>query len=328
MEGGVSGLGFDEVIMVDWSAAATPRVGSDSIWFARGSPGGPVVTANWPTRVRAICALEEMLDSAMAERRRVLVGFDFAFGYPAGFASRLGTESPTWERVWRYLASRIVDGDDNANTRFEVAAELNRKLGLAAFWGCPRPLPGLSPKLKVLPDCLAANPFPSLRQTDRVAGPGIRSVWQLYGGVTVGSQVLMGVPYLQRLRDRYRERLLIWPQQTGFVDNPLVTVEGAQILMLEIWPTALRPVYGVGSVRDEQQVRWCTERCLQQQEAPGGLGPWFAPRLAAELADTARAAAVDEEGWILGVGSDASPRPPRAPSAGHGSHGTRIAPCP
>ena len=96
----------------------------------------------------------------------------------------------------RYFASRIVDGDDNSNNRFDVAAELIRKLGLAVSWGCPRPLAGLSAKRKVLHDHLAANPFPILRHTDRLAGPGIKSVWQLYGGVTVGSQVLMGLPHL------------------------------------------------------------------------------------------------------------------------------------
>ena len=294
---------FDEVVMVDWSAAASPRTGKDSLWIARGTTRGHLSTANWPTRRKAVAVLEEMLDSAMAAERRVLVGFDFAFGYPAGFAARLGEGGQPWERAWRYLASRIVDSDENANDRFAVAAEVNRALGVAAFWGCPKALAGLSPRLKEPPAGLAPNPFPSLRHTDTLAGHGIRSVWQLYGGVTVGSQVLMGLPYLQRLRDRYDDRLLVWPQQTGFVPAPLGTTEEGRILLVEIWPTALHPLYTEGAIRDETQVRWCVRRSLERQESTGGLGSWFAPPAALRLDVAARAVAGSEEGWILGVGA-------------------------
>ena len=299
----MTGARFDEVVMVDWSAAATPRMGRDSIWVANGTPHGALATAaNWPTRRRALGALEAMLDAAVTERRRVLVGFDFAFGYPTGFAACLGSEGEPWERVWHYFAARIADGDDNVNNRFEVAAELNRHLGQAIFWGCPKASPSLSPKLKERPDGLAANPFSSLRQVDELAGNKIRSVWQLYGGVTVGSQVLMGLPYLERLRDRYGDNLSVWPQQTGFLGDPLARTS-TQILVVEIWPTALRPDYIPGGIRDEQQVRWCVERSLEQQETTEGLACWFAPLAVQGLTDDARSAAQSEEGWILGVGT-------------------------
>jgi hypothetical protein len=301
----VTGPCFDVVVMVDWSAASTRRTGRDSIWVARGTRRGRVDTANWPTRSRAIEALEHTLDQALEEGRRVLLGFDLAFGYPEGFAACLAADGQPWEQVWRYFAERIVDGEDNGNNRFAVAAELNRCLGRALFWGCPKALPGLSPRLKLPPAGLGPNPFPALRRTDVLAGKGIRSVWQLYGGVTVGSQVLMGLPYLQGLRDRYRDRLVVWPQQTGFVHDPLDSFRGAQILLAEIWPTALRPSYAEGGVRDEQQVRWCVEQCFDQQENLGGLGRWFAAHSALNLAPDGRSTAAVDEGWILGVGSAA-----------------------
>ena len=41
--------------------------------------------------------------------------------------------------MWDLLAQLVDDRDDNANNRFEVAAELNRRVGPGPgpFWGCP-----------------------------------------------------------------------------------------------------------------------------------------------------------------------------------------------
>src|SRR5262249_28658470 len=137
---------FDAYLMVDWSAAAVPTVGRDSIWYALRT-GRSERCANVATRAAAQAALRALLLEQRSEGRRVLVGFDFPFGYPAGFAAALGLRH--WRQVWRFLADHIADGDDNANDRFTAAARINRERFGAAFpfWGHPpgRTLDGLTP---------------------------------------------------------------------------------------------------------------------------------------------------------------------------------------
>jgi len=205
--------------------------------------------------------------------------------------------------VWGHLADAIRDGADNGNNRFEVAADVNSATGTAFFWGSPRPLPGLSPTKRHLPDGLAANPLPVFRVTDDVAsrhvGKAIKSGWQLYGGVTVGSQILLGLPYLHALLRRHHGRVVVWPQQTGFVADPLAAFPDARVVLAEIWPTAFDPVYGDG-VRDDEQVRAVVAATLAQQGG-AGLAGWFDPPSARRLPAEGHQRVATEEGWILGV---------------------------
>src|SRR5262245_60527212 len=92
---------FDAYLMVDWSAAAVPTVGRDSIWYALRA-GRRERCANLPTRAAAQATLRALLLRLRGEGQRVLVGFDFPFGYPAGFAAALGLGD--WRRLWRFLA--------------------------------------------------------------------------------------------------------------------------------------------------------------------------------------------------------------------------------
>src|SRR5215470_1635336 len=106
---------FDAYLMVDWSAAAVPTVGRDSIWYALRT-GRSERCANIPTRAAAQAALRALLLEQRGQGRRVLVGFDFPFGYPAGFAAALGLQG--WRGLWRFLADHIRDDDENVNDRF------------------------------------------------------------------------------------------------------------------------------------------------------------------------------------------------------------------
>ncbi len=298
---------FDEVVMADWSGSSRPKVGKDSIWVAHGTTAGGVRSDNPRTRAAAYEAIDRMVGAAVDGDRRVLVGFDFSFGYPAGFAGYLtakpaGNRAP-WEVVWDHLAAAIRDDPDNGNNRFAVAGDVNAATGTAFFWGCPRPLPALSATKRQPPAGLAANPLPVFRVAEDVArrqvGKPIKSGWQLFGGVTVGSQVLLGLPYLQALRRRHGRRVVVWPQQTGFAADPLAAFPEARVVLAEIWPTAFDPAYGDG-VRDDEQVRAVVHRCLAQQ-ADAGLGDWFDPPSARQLPAAVRRRVVAEEGWILGV---------------------------
>ena len=90
---------FDAYVMVDWSAASVPARGADSIWIAeaRRHRAGVEIREplNAPTRALAAAHLAGVIDSHIAAGRRVLVGFDFAFGHPSGFARALGLRGPT-----------------------------------------------------------------------------------------------------------------------------------------------------------------------------------------------------------------------------------------
>src|SRR5579872_508385 len=113
--------------MVDWSAREHPATGADSIWYCllTRRHGDPVVDhlANPPTRRRATAEIKQILIDLVRQNRSVLVGFDFPYGYPAGFAGALNLVGPPkWLAVWREVARRIQDGPDNTNNRFAVAA--------------------------------------------------------------------------------------------------------------------------------------------------------------------------------------------------------------
>src|SRR5579864_2834821 len=130
--------------MVDWSAAASPRLGRDSIWLCalRRENGRlrQIALENIATRLAARDRLAALLAEDLAAGRRMLAGFDFPMGYPEGFAAKLGLGEPAWRASWNLLATEIVDGPANANQRFAVAARLNQRIseGPAPFWGCPK----------------------------------------------------------------------------------------------------------------------------------------------------------------------------------------------
>src|SRR5262245_52185310 len=136
---------FNSYVMVDWSAASAPRLGRDSIWIAvaerrrgKAPAGGAARTAlvNLRTRSEASAWLEARI-AVLAKEGRVLVGFDFPFGYPAGTSARLGLNGTAWRSLWTELAEKILDRPDNANNRFDVAEEWNRRICNEAFpfWG-------------------------------------------------------------------------------------------------------------------------------------------------------------------------------------------------
>lgn len=273
---------FDDYVAVDWSASSVPKRGKDSIWICA-SGTDPV---NPATRAEATAQVRAILRRAVADGRRVLVGFDFPYGYPAGFADLAAPgDGPPWRRIWDLLTARIEDDDRNASNHFEVAAELNRTTGGAGpFWGCPasRRQSGLTSRRT------CAFPYAGLselREVDRRTR-GVQSVWKLYGAGSVGSQALVGIPRVASLRDdgALVDVSRVWPFETGF------TLPSARVVHVEIWP-GLAPV-AHHEVRDAGQVMGVVTR-WSELDAAGALAPLFAPARPA-------AVAVAEEGWILG----------------------------
>src|SRR5262249_44584425 len=133
---------FDRYIIVDWSASNHPRTGRDSVWVCVLSADGRCSTANPPTRGSAEVMIRDLLRDGLAAGERVLVGCDFPYGYPAGFAAKLGLTGIPWRAIWDYLTARLRDdAATNVSNRFQVAADVNARIGCHVFWGRPATQP-------------------------------------------------------------------------------------------------------------------------------------------------------------------------------------------
>jgi len=277
------------VIIVDWSAASVPspaRPSSDAIWLGCADAATGTCTAQYHrTRASAETALNAAITSARQQGLRMLIGCDFPFGYPAGFASALTGQNEA-RGVWQVLAARIHDSPDNANNRFEVANAINAQFaaqygGFGPFWGRPsaRPLPYLPARKWV---DYAALPFGERRQIETRL-PSAQPVWKLFTTGSVGSQSLMGLPMIARLAQI--EGVGVWP----FDSAP------CQVTLAEVYPSLLAPQVSAAMamqsapIKDEVQVRLLARAFMGQSDSI-----W--PAILAQPDPLA-----PEEGWILGA---------------------------
>jgi hypothetical protein len=283
---------FDTYILVDWSAAKTPKTGRDSIWICRLEPEGETVV-NPPTRHLAREMLAEMLAQATERRRRVVAGFDFPFGYPSGLAARLGLAGTSWRAVWDEIARLIDDQPDNSNNRFAVAAALNERIsgGAFPFWGRPVRMEHafLGAKHHKLHD---SDGLLEKRLIDTWM-LGAQPCWKLIGAGSVGGQVLTGLPVVRALRDdpRWADRARVWPFETG-----LALPADARIVFAEVWPSWWKACARLGPPNDRAQVR-TVARVFRAADKAGMLRDWFSPGIVEGDAATV----IREEAWTLGV---------------------------
>jgi len=304
---------FDTFVIVDWSAANQPKTGRDSIWIcAVDRDGSERLIENPHTRHRAKNLLSELLSQATARGERVLLGFDFPFGYPAGFAQRLGLNAASpWRAVWDEIASCLQDAENNKNDRFTVAADFNRRVsnGSFPFWGCPVGF---------------THEFLGPRHHNRHAAAGLaekrlidcwmvgaQPCWKLAYTGSVGSQSLTGIPVVRALRDDpgWAEGARIWPFETG-----LRLADEAQIVFAEVWPSWWRREirHEYGPPNDRAQVRTVAELFAEADRA-GELPRWFAGD--PNLTDEQRHQVETEEAWTLGVTAPRRPRVTPSPPA-------------
>lgn len=278
---------FDTVVMVDWSAAArAPRRPRPDAIFAAVARGGKADPAAYlGHRLDAEAWIAALVDGERAAGRRVLVGFDFPFGYPRGFAAAL-VGRPDAFALWDWLGARIVD-TPRANNRFEVAGAINALFpGTGPFWGngTAREVPNLPRKGRAR----TANPFPERRAIEE-RHKGAFTLWQLSGAGAVGSQTLMGLPVLSRLRRRFAADLSVWPFEAP----------DAGVVLAEVWPSLLAPVVAAelaatGGIKDARQVE-VLARALSA----------LTPDELARVMDVSTEPLAAEEGWILGSGHEA-----------------------
>jgi len=281
---------FDRYIAVDWSAANVPKRGKDSIWIGEATRAGLVPSVNPPTRHAAMRDLAERLERALSNGERCFVGLDFPFGYPAGAAERLsgGTD---WSALWTSVDAAVQDGEDNRSNRFAVATAFNLRLGGDGprFWGCPAQQASVG--LNTRKAGIRFDAVAEFRAVERVAR-GAKSTWQLFYNGSVGSQCLLGIARLQKLRQRFGDRLAIWPFETDF-ERRL----GAPIVFAEIYPSLQAHDPDV-TPKDRAQVEAQVRR-FAALDAADDLGRMLSlPSAFVEQ----REMLLREEGWIVGAG--------------------------
>lgn len=292
---------FDAYLIVDWSANSKPKTGKDSVWYflLRRTRGGEEAVGphNLSTRRSAEDAVRELLDEQAASGSQTLVGFDFPYGYPRGLAGGLGLAGPPWRAVWDELLHLIEDDEHNRNNRFEVASELNRRLGEGPgpFWACP---PSQQTKClsvrKPQPWC---QRFEELRLTDHAARA--QSPWKLYTAGSAGSQALLGIPSVARLRGdpHFGSASRVWPFETGLRAPDF---SGYSIVHAEIYPSLIAVKAAGDAVKDALQVEALARHFARKDEAGEIAGLFDGP---ASLTPQQRNRVEGEEGWILGVGA-------------------------
>ena len=116
---------FDFYIMVDWSGAARRRgMRTDAIWIAYGDikADNPKTVSPF-SRTEATQLVRSLLDDQANKGLRVLVCFDFAYGYPRDFPAALQTATVKanstlpWLTVWQYLSDAIKDDEGTVPDR-------------------------------------------------------------------------------------------------------------------------------------------------------------------------------------------------------------------
>lgn len=277
---------FDTLVMVDWSGGNDrgPAPKKDAIWAAVIRAGQALPPRYLRNRQVAEAWLSRLFADEIAAGRRVLAGFDFPFGYPAGFAETLVRKAGPLA-LWDWFARHLTD-TPKANNRFALAGQINALFpGVGPFWfnGGRQDVAGLPRK----GTDRHGHGLVEKRQCERLA-KGAFSCWQMGGAGAVGSQAMTGMATLARLRAAFAGQISVWP----FEDLT------APIVLAEVWPSLyadkVRECQGPGDIKDEVQVRVLAQHFGAVQGAEG-LG-----RFLAAAPGCARAG----EGWILGVEHD------------------------
>ena len=240
-----------------------------------GEPQEPIYCRS---RIEAEARIAGLFEQEMRAGRRLLAAFDFPFGYPRGVARRIiGSDDPLL--LWEWLAKRITDSEDGANNRFDVAEEMNAAFdGPGPLWG--KPHEDRWPGIPYRKEGIVYAEVQEKRTCDRVARTS-SSCFQLFYNPTVGSQMLMGLPMLWRLR-----------RMDGVAAWPFEDWQDARVVLAEIWPGLIegevRRAEATGGIRDAHQVRLLS-RALSRLPAS---------RLDRMMTDLPPEAA--EEAWVLG----------------------------
>ncbi|MCR9270401.1 MAG: hypothetical protein NXH72_10470 [Hyphomonadaceae bacterium] len=298
---------FDAYMIVDWSAAAKPVTGANSIWVGIRARDARLKfqfsSTNPKTRLAARHFIKEMAEKLIARGDKLLIGFDFALGYPAGTAKAIGLDisaTAPWAAMHAHLARKVKEREDNSNARFALAAGLNYAAsgGSHPFWGAPKrdvvstlsmkkgdfSAPGSLPEHRLCEQWIKAN---------FKANP--KSVWQLLGAGSVGSQAMLGIPTVAFIRQEIPNSR-VWPFETGFETLTRDALETFDCVIAEVYPSTASVTQKPGEILDQAQVRTLSER-LESLDSTGELASAFGPPNSLSSREIHKITA--EEGWIL-----------------------------
>jgi hypothetical protein len=293
---------FNAYVVADWSANAKPKTGADSIWI--GVLKRDVrfqftfESFNPATRTEAETRLGAILDDLARRGERTLLGFDFPLGFPRGSGRALKLKDEAWSGIWSFLGSNVVDKADNTNNRFAVANKMNRLMTGEArpFWGSP-PKDVQTWLSSTKPPEHGEDVPPVLRHAE-VAAKGSKPIWQIFGNGTVGSQAIVGIPAVARLKAARGEKLRIWPFETGWKTLTEADLDGVEAVVAEIYPSLIKTEPQAGEIKDHAQVRSLCHHFARLDEA-GKLAPAFGPPK--DYPADAVVEVQHEEGWVLGA---------------------------
>jgi len=291
---------FQAYVTVDWSAAAKPTTGPDSIWIGVLKRNVRFQLAfeshNPATRAEAETLLQSIFGELQRKSERALVGVDFPLGFPRGTAKALKLDGAPWRSMFEFIAHEVKDKPTNANNRFQVGAKMNRLMTGEAFpfWGAPARDAQTTLSTK-RPREHREGDLPEFRHAD-IAAKGASSIWKLYFQGSVGGQALMGMPVIQRIQKQRGDGVRLWPFETGWRALSAEDLDGVEALVCEVYPSLWPVTPQLGQTKDEAQVRAVCERFAGLDEK-GKLGALFGPK----GEDVRRADIENEEGWILGA---------------------------
>jgi hypothetical protein len=169
--------------------------------------------------------------------------------------------------------------------------------GVGPFWG--RPATMVAPGVPEKGSARTGHGLPERRLVEeRVRGA--QPCWKLYTTGSVGSQALLGVARLVRLRAA--TGAAVWPFDTG------LRPPQAPVVLAEVYPSLLDAAVKArpeGEIKDAAQVR-LTAKAFAQLDAEQQLASLFGA--GDDLTAAERATIAREEAWILGAGREAELR--------------------
>lgn len=269
--------GWQSFVIVDWSSGNDrgARATKDAIWIGAvlgGVEQEPLYRRN---RQVAEAHLGALIETERSAGRKLVIGFDFPFGFPRGFVEQV-TGEPDPLSLWDWLDANLSDAPEN-NSRFDLAGRLNALFpGVGPFWfnGLKRDIPDLPRKGSDRRD----HGMPERRKVEALAR-GTFSLWQMGGAGAIGGQAITGMAALSRLRKRFPGEIAVWPFER--LDRPVAFVE--------VWPSLIAKQVAEENdpIKDRAQVR-CLARALS--------------RLSTGELERLLGVDAPEEGWIFGVG--------------------------
>lgn len=261
---------FDHYIGIDYSGAGTPTKRSPTIQVYHASREGskpaavecvqaigssPKRRRNW-NRFEVFHWLARQLKKADERGERCLIGMDHGFSFPSSYFERYGLK--TWNQFLQDFAEHWPT--DQPDVTVESLRANSARVGTND----------------------------ELRLTERWTSSA-KSVFQFDVNGSVAKSTHAGLPFLQKLRQEFNQRLHCWPFDGWDVGE-------ANHAIVEIYPSLFRNRYPRADRSVDQQDAYSVSRWLAEMDQAGSLDTFFHPPLTASQSKQAK-----KEGWILGV---------------------------